>query len=255
MGQVFSSVRYFRWLVMVICVWNGGNTAAGQQVETVQKILSPGDSLLIKELYFKGIQEKSDGQLAAAEKTFLQLIRLQPDNDAAHFELARIYIEKEDFPAAERAAVRAASIDPDNNWYWNTLLDIYKRTRQVKKIPAILDELIRIHPDKMSTYQEKAYVLYLDKQYDAALATYDTVAARFGETDDQYFTKAQVFLAKNNTESAIHELETLISRKPKEPKSYVLLAELYTKNKDGRKAIRLLDEALVAFPDDPAILL
>jgi len=236
-------------------VWNGGNTAAGQQVETVQKILSPGDSLLIKELYFKGIQEKSDGQLAAAEKTFLQLIRLQPDNDAAHFELARIYIEKEDFPAAERAAVRAASIDPDNNWYWNTLLDIYKRTRQVKKIPAILDELIRIHPDKMSTYQEKAYVLYLDKQYDAALATYDTVAARFGETDDQYFTKAQVFLAKNNTESAIHELETLISRKPKEPKSYVLLAELYTKNKDGRKAIRLLDEALVAFPDDPAILL
>ncbi|GGC40507.1 hypothetical protein GCM10011386_35700 [Parapedobacter defluvii] len=211
--------------------------------------------MLIKELYFKGIQQKSAGQFAAAEKTFDRLVLLQPDNDAAHFELARIYIEKEDYTQAERSAKHAAVINPDNEWYWSTLLDIYKKTGNIKAMPAVFDELIRLHPDRISNYQEKAYVLFLDKQYDASLAAYDTVAQRFGETDEQYLTKSQIYLAQNDTESAIGELETLISKKPKDVKGYILLAELYTKTKEPRKAVALLEDASVLFPNDPLILL
>ncbi|WP_353196578.1 tetratricopeptide repeat protein [Parapedobacter defluvii] len=255
MGQVIKNVCFFQWLIGMIWGLTVGGAAVAQPVVPAPKILTSGDSLLIKELYFKGIQQKSAGQFAAAEKTFDRLVLLQPDNDAAHFELARIYIEKEDYTQAERSAKHAAVINPDNEWYWSTLLDIYKKTGNIKAMPAVFDELIRLHPDRISNYQEKAYVLFLDKHYDASLAAYDTVAQRFGETDEQYLTKSQIYLAQNDTESAIGELETLISKKPKDVKGYILLAELYTKTKEPRKAVALLEDASVLFPNDPLILL
>lgn len=255
MGQVIGDVFFFRQLMAFIWLLIMGHVAVAQQVVTAPRILTAGDSLLIKELYFSGIQQKSAGQLAAAEKTFDKLVLLQPDNDAAHFELARIYLEREDYTEAEQAAKRAVGIDPDNEWYWSILLDIYKKTGNIKAMPSVFDGLIRVDPKKRSNYQEKAYVLYLDKQYQASLATYDTISRRFGETDEQYFTKSQIYLAQNDIKSAIGELETLVSRGPADAKGYILLAELYTKVNESKRAITLLDEASALYPDEPLILL
>ncbi|WP_188505528.1 tetratricopeptide repeat protein [Parapedobacter pyrenivorans] len=232
-----------------------GNVTFAQEKSGAPKMLSAGDSLLIKDLYFKGIQQKTSGQLAAAEKTFDRLILLQPDNDAAHFELARIYLENEDYKRAEQSALRATQLDGDNEWYWSMLLDTYRKTGNLKAIPVIFDELIRLRPDSVSYYHDKAHVLYLDKQYDASLAVYDTISARFGEADDQYLFKYQVYLAKGDKDSAIEQLRLLISEKPMESKGYILLAELYTDIGESRKAISLLDEAADLFPDDPLVLL
>lgn len=249
-------VRFFLQIVVISCLWTGENSVFAQEREVaVPKILNAGDSLLIKELYFKGIQQKSSGQLAAAENTFNKLLLLQPDNDAVHFELAKIYLGKEDYKAAERSAVHAAELDPANEWYWSLLLDIYKKTEHITAIPAILDELIRLSPAKAAYYHDKAYALYLTKQFDAALAVYDTIARRFGVTEDQHLTKHQIYLAQHDTPAAINELEMLISRNPKESKGYILLAELYINTKEAKKAIALLGEASELFPSEPLILL
>ncbi|MGK6349733.1 tetratricopeptide repeat protein [Parapedobacter sp. DT-150] len=235
------------FLIAAVC-------AFAQEVD-VPKVLNAQDSLVIKELYFKGVQQKSAGQLAAAEKTFDSVVDLQPTNDAAHFELARIYVERQDYTAAARAAARAASLNPDNEWYWTTLLDIYRKTANVKKMAPIFDELIRLDPDKASHYHDKAYALYLDKQYAAALAVYDTIAGRFGETDDQYLTKHQIYMAQGNVKSATAQLEALIATKPKESRGYILLAERYTDAKETKKAMAILDEAAALFPNEPLVLL
>ncbi|WP_257669509.1 tetratricopeptide repeat protein [Parapedobacter tibetensis] len=249
------NIRFFVPFFLCTCLSGFGNVAFAQENIVVPKILSAGDSLLIKELYFQGIQQKSSGQLAAAEKTFDKLTLLQPDNDAVHFELARIYFEKEDYWAAENAARKAADLNPDNEWYWVMLLDIYKKTANTKRMPLILDELIRLNPTKASNYYDKAYALYLDEQYEASLATFDTIVGRFGATDGQHITKYQIYMAQGDREAAKKELELLISKKPKESNGYIMLAELYTDDKDTKKAMALLDKAAALFPNDPLILL
>ncbi|SKB48451.1 Tetratricopeptide repeat-containing protein [Parapedobacter luteus] len=255
MWQVIIKVRCFGQLVAFGWLMVAGGAVQAQDEVAVPKVLSVGDSLLIKELYFKGIQQKSSGQLAAAENTFDKLVNLQPENDAAHFELARIYFENEDFAAAERSAKRAAALHPENEWYWNLLLDIYKKTTNVREMPMVFDELINLNPDKLSHYQDKAYTLYLDKRYNDALAVWETVAEKFGETDDQYLAKYQIYLAQGNTASAIRELELLVAKKPEESKSYILLAELYTNAGKSKKALALLDRAADLFPNEPLVLL
>ena len=255
MRQVIINVWVFRQLMMIGILLATAGAGIAQQVVNPQKEVTSEDSSLIKELYTEGMEQKSTGQLALAEKTFDKLVSLQPNHDAAHFELAEIHMEKEDYTAAEREAKRAAAINPDNDAYWSILLDIYKKTRNANAMPAVFDELIRIYPDTLSNYQEKAYVLFITKQYDASLAVCDTIASRFGETEEQHLTKSQIYLAQNDVKSATNELELLVVQKPKDVKGYILLAELYTKSKESRKAIKLLDEASASFPDEPLILL
>jgi hypothetical protein len=242
-------------LPFCVCVLLLSHTVSGQEEVAVPRVLSAGDSLYIKELYLKGLQQKSSGQIAAAERIFQEVVQLQPDNDAAFFELARIRFDKEDFVAAAEAAGRAVRFNPDNEWYWSMLLEIYKRTGNVKAMPAVLTELIRLQPDKASHYQDKAYALFLNRDYEASLAVFDTIAARFGEKDEQFLTKHEIYKAQGDTSAAIRELETLVSKKPGSSNAYLLLAALYTETGEMRKALELLDEAAGLFAGDPLILL
>src|SRR5690606_19794779 len=93
-------IRVTRVWIVVIGIWMVAGTAFAQEA-TVRGTGNAADSLLARDLYAKGMQQRSAGQLAAAEKTFEQVVRLQPDDDAAYFQLAQIYIEGKDFSAAE----------------------------------------------------------------------------------------------------------------------------------------------------------
>lgn len=250
------NIRLNLWLIILFGVSLSGNRLAAQERSVAApRILSAGDSLLIKELYFQGVQQKSSGQLAAAEQTFEKVVLLQPENHAAHFELARIHLEKGNYTEAEKSAVKATALDSNNEWYWTTLLDVYKKTANFKQIAVVLDELIRLHPEKESNYYDKAYALYLDKQYTESLAVYDRIAEQFGKTDDLYIIRHQVYIAQNNIPAAIAELEALVAMKPSTSKGYILLADLYTGDGRAKEAISLLDGAASLFPNDPLILL
>lgn len=250
------NIRLNFWLIILFGVSLSGNRLAAQERSVAApRILSAGDSLLIKELYFQGVQQKSSGQLAAAEQTFEKVVLLQPENHAAHFELARIHLEKGNYTEAEKSAVKATALDSNNEWYWTTLLDVYKKTANFKQIAVVLDELIRLHPEKESNYYDKAYALYLDKQYTESLAVYDRIAEQFGKTDDLYIIRHQVYIAQDNIPAAIAELEALVATKPSTSKGYILLADLYTGDGRAKEAISLLDGAASLFPNDPLILL
>lgn len=255
MWQLISRLCFFPLIIATGGLLVITDVVFAQEETAVPKVLNAGDSLLIKDLYFKGLQQKSAGQLAAAEKTFDRVVTLQPDNDAAHFELARIYFENGDLQAAEQSAKQAADLNPDNEWYWNMLLDIYKKTANVSKMPPVFDELIRLHPDKAANYRDKAYVLQLGKQYQAALAMWDTIADKFGETDEHYLAKRELFLAQGDTRSAIGALKSLVSKNPEDSRGYILLAELYTDTGMHKEALELLDKAAEFSPDEPLVSL
>src|SRR5690606_41781700 len=65
-----------------------------------------------------------------------------------------------------------------------------RKTGNIKAMPSVLDELIRLNPEKVDYYHEKAYALFLDKKYEAALATCDTITARFGNIEEQQDRKS-----------------------------------------------------------------
>lgn len=227
-------------------IWCMSGTVVAQQA---------ADSVSVEAQYDEGVRQKEAGQLAAAEQTFGEVIRRQPDNDRAYFQLALIQTGKKELAAAAQNALRAAELKPDNQAYWSMVLDIYRETRNVKAIPVVLDELIRLNPADAALYHEKAYALFLDKQYDAALAACDTIGSRFGVTDDLHFTKHQIYLAQGNTDAAVSELTAVIAGGTDDPKAYILLSGVYNETGETKEALALLDQAEDRFPGQPLVLL
>ncbi|WP_262249357.1 tetratricopeptide repeat protein [Parapedobacter soli] len=247
-------IKVSRVLMVVGSLWCVVEPVSAQET-SVPGAQGATDSLLAQKLYAKALEQKSSGQLALAEKTLEEVVKLQPGKEEAYFQLAQLHLGNGDLSAAAEAALRAAQLDPDSEQYWTVVMDVYRKTGNIKAMPSVLDELIRLNPEKVDYYHEKAYALFLDKKYEAALATCDTITARFGNIEEQHFTKHQIYLAQGDTSAAINELEILVSKKPDDKRAYILLAELYTGIDEAKKAHAILDKAAITFPDEPLVLL
>lgn len=222
----------------------------GPIIDSVQR-----DSTAADGLFRQGVQQRSAGQLANAQKTFERVVELQPDHDQAHFELARIYFERKELDAAVREARRATELQGDNIAYWGGLLEIYKATGNFKGMIPVFESLIRLKPTEVSHYFDKAYLLYITEDYQRALSVYDEVTKQFGHSENVAFGKAQVYLAMERQKPAIKQLESVIAKAPAENRAYITLAEIHSAMKNYKKAMSILDQAEKRFPNDPVIWL
>lgn len=216
---------------------------------------APADSTQIKDLYYQALNEKAQGNLDLAKTTFHKLIKLDEQNDAAFFELARLEMEQQNLGDAAIHAKKATTLKPDNEWYWILLADVYKQMEDFKSLPPIFDQLLRIKPEKKEYYYDRAYALFLNNELDKALTAYSAIEQKFGKDDNVLVARQEIYLKQKQPKKAIEELSTLITQEPDSTKGYVLLANLYLKLDKPKDALETLEEGHKRLPGDPYISL
>lgn len=213
------------------------------------------DTIRANELYALGMRQRADDLVREAQQTFQRVVSLKPDHYAAQYELARASLELQDLHTAQPAAETAAHGRADQKEYWELLLEIYRRTGNLSAMPAVFQALARIEPENPAHYYSEAYVHFVNKDYEAALAGYDRAKARLGETEDGVIGRSEVYIAMENPDAAIRDLESFLKRKPETVRPHMLLAELYTLTQKPRRALSTLDMAAERFPDEGIVLL
>lgn len=213
------------------------------------------DSALVNRLYPLGLKQRADGMAYEAQQTFQRIVDMQPSHYAAQHELARVSLELQDFRTAQQAAEAAAQGRPGEKAYWELLLEVYKRTGNLPAMPAVFEALSSIEPDNPSHYYSEAYVHFLSKDYERALALYARARERVGDTEDGIMGEAEVHMAMDNPDAAIRGLETFLKQKPETVRPHMLLAELHTLTDKPRRALATLDVAAGRFPDEGIVAL
>lgn len=213
------------------------------------------DSAQVKELYYQALNEKAQGDAAQAASTLGKVLAIDPDNDAALFELARIELEQQHLEEAGEHAKKAVEVNPDNEWYWILLADINKQKENFSALPPIFEELIRLKPEKKEYHYDLAYALFLNGTYDEALGAYNNIEEKFGSDDNVIIARQEIYLKQKQPKKAINELTQLIEKEPDSSKGYVLLANLYLKMNKPKDALKILDEGHEHIPGDPYISL
>ncbi len=239
-------------LLMAVCL-----PAAAQQPATVEvtQRLSEAEQLKVKELYFAALREKSAGRLMEAVELLNKIVTLDPQNDAALYELARIHFSGKDLGKAAAFARQAANVNPDNEWYWVVLADVYKQIEDFDALVPVMGELIRLKPDHQEYYYDRAYALFLDKKYEEALETYRRIELQFGSNDNILIARQQVYLAQKQPKKALEELLQRQKDRPDDRRNYLLLADLHMKLGKPKEALEVLDGAQKKFKSDPYISL
>jgi len=224
-------------------------------VIVVGKVLDQKDSMQITELYFDGLHAKLMENYTQAATYFNKVIEIDPQNDAAMFELSSLSFAQSKQAEAERLIRNAVTVKPDNRWYWSLLADIYKKTNNISELVLVLEELIRLAPANEAHYYDRANALMMLKKSDHAVAAYEEIESRFGSSEDLSAARQRILMQQGKPEKVEEELEQQIKNKPDDVRNYLYLSEVYTKSGDRAKAIGILNKAKVLEPENALIRL
>jgi tetratricopeptide (TPR) repeat protein len=232
------------------------NAQKGQgPVIVVGKVLSQRDSLRVHEIYFEGIHQKLLENYQQAGLAFNKVLEIDPANDAAMYELANMNFAQDKQTDAERLIRNAVTVKPDNEWYWSFLAEIYKKTNNISELVLVLEELIRLAPEKEDYYYDRANAFIILKKTDQAITAYQEIENKFGPSEDLSAAKQRILMQQGKSDKVEEELVKQIREKPEDVRSYLYLSEVYTKSGDREKAIAALNKAKEIEPANALIRL
>ena len=224
-------------------------------VIVVGKVLNQKDSLQVKELYFEGLHEKLMENYSQAAVSFNKVLDIDPANDAAMYELANMSFAQNKPTEAERLIRNAVTVAPDNEWYWSFLSEIYKKTNNISELVLVLEELIRLRPDKEEYYYDRANAFMILKKTDQAVAAYDEIESKFGSSQDLSSAKQRILLQQGKPEQVEEALETQIKNNPDDVRNYLYLSDVFIKSGNRDKAIEVLNRAKAIAPTNAMVRL
>ena len=224
-------------------------------VIVVGKVLNQKDSLQVREIYFEGLHEKLMENYPQAAISFNKVLDIDPANDAAMYELANMSFAQNKSTEAERLIRNAVTVAPDNEWYWSFLSEIYKKTNNISELVLVLEELIRLRPDKEEYYYDRANAFMILKKTDQAVAAYDEIESKFGSSQDLSSAKQRIMLQQGKPEQVEEALETQIKNNPDDVRNYLYLSDVFIKSGNRDKAIEVLNRAKAIAPANAMVRL
>jgi tetratricopeptide (TPR) repeat protein len=214
------------------------------------KAISPQSKVQAERLFIEGVTQKMLGNVNEAFKLFNQALSFNPDVDAAHYELANLYLMSADYEKATQSIEKALKISPKNQYYREYYGELLSAQYRFADAAKIFNELRKDYPDKISYYFDEGYFLVKQNKFAEALKLLDEVEKIVGVQEETAIQKHNIFVVQNKLEEAAAELRKLIKLDPEELKYRNMLADFYLTNGEEEKAIEIYKEVLKLNPDD-----
>lgn len=215
--------------------------------------LSSAQRADVTHTFFNANKEKILGNYNTAAELFSEVIRKDPNNAAAMYELANIYVEQKKYSDALFFSKSAYKLDPSNTWYGLFYAEVLQRNKRFGEGADVLAQLVRDNPDRSDFYFELAEAYIYAEKPAEAIKTYDQLEKKIGVTRDVSVAKARLYQRSGKNDKAVEELKKLIASDPKDPQAYGMLAEVYQGMGDKQKALETYEELLKVDPENPFV--
>jgi len=224
-----------KWFLMLIL---SGSTAVFAQ----EPVVSALDSMAVKTLFFAGLKEKLNENYPKAAENFDRLLKIDPDNSAAYFEIATLNYRQNKLMESEMAIKKATSLNPNNVWYWKLLAELYKRKGDMDNLVGVFDKLIVLSPDEDSYYFDRSNALLLAGKEEDALKGYDMLEKKFGPSDALTEARQRVSMAKDDVFDK-KAVEKILAEDVKNVKSLLYTSGLLVQKNQHAEALAVLKKA------------
>lgn len=223
----------------------------GKKEKTDKNKLSEAELQRVQKLFFDGLLANIKSNSQGAIDAFKQCLTIQPNHDAAMFELARMYYEKQDPEQTLFYAEKAANIDPHNKWYQALYAEALSVNNRFVEAAKIYEQLTLKYPTEYDYYFDWAYMLIQANKYGDAINVYDALELKLGTLEDISVQKQKLYLRLGQFDKAVAELQKLSNANPNEVRYALTLAELYQANNMPDKALEVYNQLLKTSPDNP----
>ncbi len=201
-------------------------------------------------LFMDGNREKLLGNWDKAAAKFKEVLAQDPKNDAAAYELARVYEALKDTDKALASAKNAVEWNPANTWYKYYLADLYQKLDKDKDAADLYAQLVKADPRNEGYYFKWAYYLVRASQPAEAIKVYDQLEKMIGINEETTRHKQTLYLGMGEYKKAGKEIQALIERFPNNVEYRHLLAVFYDQTGEKEKATATYQEILKLSPND-----
>ena len=205
--------------------------------------------------YYNAVKEKLLGNIDKAAELFSQVLRLDPNNHAAMYELAGILGEKNKLNDALHFAKGAVDLNPENEWYQLMLADIYTRTGRSADAIKVYETLSNKFPQRVDFLFQYADALLYAGKFQEAIKIYDKLEGIIGISKEMTMQKQRIYLKLGKTDKAGEEIEKYIKANPTEADGYSMLIDLYLANGLNEKAFESIQRLEKIDPENPRVAL
>jgi tetratricopeptide (TPR) repeat protein len=248
--EIKNMMRKFGLIVFILLNLN----LLAQEVPPVDDSLNlrsaTNQKLTEQGLYLDAVKAALMKEDDKAVQLFESLLTSYPNNVASKYELAQIYLRKNDFVRGTELIEDAVKAEPANVWYKKLLADFYEASGDNKKWAQLLSQLIAENPDKIEFYEKMVNANLMLQKPVAAVETLDKMIEKFGYSDDLAQKKYVIYDQSGNKDKAAKELTRIIEMSPEKAQNYYLLAELYFKANKTDEAIGVLNKLEEKLPND-----
>ena len=227
----------------------------GQAAIAQKKGAKPGDENTRENntAYIEALSQKVQGNYADAIQMFETILKKYPNDHASMYELADIYGIMDELPMAIRWATKATELNPDNDWYYLMLSDLYTSNNEPEKSVVVLERLSKRNPNNMDYVENLAMAYLFVGEYEKAVTQLNIIESQQGVTEELSMEKYKIYKNIGKNKKALAEVEKLIKYYPNETRYYSLLADTYLEMGMKKDAMKAYDKILEINPKDPYV--
>ncbi|MFK7806233.1 MAG: tetratricopeptide repeat protein [Saprospiraceae bacterium] len=232
---------------LVVVIWISG-FSQGFLVAQTSRVTE--EEVNIEKVFIEASREKILGNYENAATLYKEVLKRDNSNDAAAYELARMYdvLDKDD--KALSSIKMAISIDDQNPWYRTFLADVHSKASRFDKAAKVYEELSAKEPTNSYFLSKWAFHLMKANRPEDALTVYNKVGQITGVNEELARKKHSVYLALNDTENAAAVYKELIEVYPHEVRYHRQLAGFYNRIGEKTLAAEVYKNILELDPND-----
>ncbi|MDR1593069.1 MAG: tetratricopeptide repeat protein [Prevotellaceae bacterium] len=190
-----------------------------------------------KKLSFEGAFDK-------AATLYGEAVKIDPKCDACHYELANILIYMDKEQEAKENAEAAYNLDPDNPWFALLYGRLCFHFKEYDKAQKLFRKILVHHGDKQEVWFGLASAYEEQEMFQQAIGVLDSMAIRFGDSDDISYRVFNVSMDLGNYEKAVAAIKKVVNNYPNDPRYTTLLADAYAEMGNDSLAIETYSEII-----------
>lgn len=187
--------------------------------------------------YHDAMKEKMLGNNEKAADMFRDVLKKEPKNAAAHYQLATLLEETDELEEAALHAREAVKLEENNRYYLELHASLQRTFGKNKEAIEIYQKLVKAYPGNYDYYLELAFLYEGTGKAKEAIEVYNQLEQKVGVDESISMQKQRLYLQQGDFSNAVKELEKLIEMYPTEGKYYGMLGEMYEANDQPKKAL------------------
>ena len=213
------------------------------------------DSAAFNYVYVEAIKQKLLGNSGDALKYLEQSLKLDPQSDAACYEMAQIVIANGDIKNGKKYALKAISIKEKNIWYLTMLAGLYYQEKNLDSSIIYYEKAAKYFPEQENLQLTLGNLYSEDKNYEKANAIFEEFDRKYGVNETSTLYSIRNLMSEGRYDDAMKETLLLLKEFPDELMYNGILADIYRAKGENDKARDVYNMLLGKDPDNPRIQL